>query len=83
MLKYILSDLGFHHITNDYSECSLLGTTSSLDYVENKWGPFDIPTVRYSDSSIFRQFDIPTVDFDYVIVHSLGKYIYKTRDACT
>ena len=44
---------------------------------------FDIPTVRYSDSSIFRQFDIPTVDFDYVIVHSLGKYIYKTRDACT
>ena len=44
---------------------------------------FDIPTVRYSDSSIFRQFDIPTVDFDYVIVHSLGKYINKTRDAGT
>ena len=33
------------------------GRASSL------WGPFDIPTVRYSDSSIFRQFDIPTVRY--------------------
>ena len=51
--------------------------------VRSLFRQFDIPTVRYSDSSIFRQFDIPTGDFDYVIVQSLGKYINNTRDACT